>query len=246
LTILWLSLVTPAYARIGQELVATLCHKRTMDHTRALEVFPIRPRGVREAIERALQNEGRPSAPTHWSDALDRPPTTPALEVKFGPRIVDSRSLDVPQPAALAFGPVERIGGITGWYYANWLWRLRGLLDTMLGGVGTNRGRRDPEKLRVGDTVDFWRVEAIERGRLLRLASEMKLPGRAWLQFEIADNARGSCILQTAIFDPVGLPGLFYWYLLFPFHELIFPGMLKGIARAIPRREQTQSPAADF
>ena len=117
------------------------------------------------------------------------------------------------------------------------LWKLRGVMDSLAGGVGAHRGRRDPESLAVGDPVDFWRVEAVERSRLLRLAAEMKLPGRAWLQFEIEKNSHGSCIRQTAIFDPIGIPGLLYWYALSPAHELIFNGMLNGIARAIPHQD---------
>lgn len=244
LSILWMSLVTPVYARIGQELVARLCDKIPLDDARALAVFPVRPRGVREAIERALTNEGDATTPTRWSDALESPAARAQREARFGPRIVDSRSLHVPFPPALAFQPIERIGGDTGWYYANWLWHLRGLLDVMLGGVGANRGRRDPDKLSVGDPVDFWRVEALERGRLLRLAAEMKLPGRAWLQFELEENSRGSCIRETAIFDPIGISGLLYWYILSPAHEAIFTGMLKGIERAIPRRADTETARA--
>ncbi len=241
LSILWMSLVTPVYARIGQELVARLCDKIPLDDSRALAVFPVRPRGVREAIARAMTNEGDATAPTRWSDALESPAPRAHREARFGPRIVDSRSLHVVYPPALAFQPIERIGGDTGWYYGDWLWQLRGLLDAMLGGVGANRGRRDPDKLVVGDPVDFWRVEALERGRLLRLAAEMKLPGRAWLQFELEENSHGSCIRETAIFDPIGISGLLYWYVLSPAHEAIFTGMLKGIERAIPRRAHTET-----
>ncbi len=235
LSILWLSLIAPVFARISQELVATLCARHFPDNSRALEVFPVRPRGIHEAIERARTNEGRPTALTHWFDALGLRSATPdCRDVRLGPRIVDSRSLDVPYPARLAFRPIERIGGTTGWYYGDWMWRVRGLMDWIVGGVGATRGRRDPERLSVGDPVDFWRVEAIDRGRLLRLAAEMRLPGRAWLQFEIEENSHGSKIRQTAIFDPLGIPGLLYWLVLTPSHGLIFNGMLRGIARAIP------------
>ena len=239
-SILCMSLIAPVYARVSQELVATLCARRFPDDLRALEVFPVQPRGIREAIERALTNEGRPTALTHWFDALGLRSATPdCRDVRLGPRIVDSRSLNVPYPAALAFQPIERIGGKTGWYYGNWMWRLRSLMDRVVGGVGANRGRRDPDRLSVGDPVDFWRVEAIDRGRLLRLAAEMKLPGRAWLQFEIEENSHGSKIRQTAIFDPLGIPGLLYWLVLSPSHGLIFNGMLRGIARAIPKLRDT-------
>jgi hypothetical protein len=133
-------------------------------------------------------------------------------------------------PRAAAFAPIRRLGGTRGWYYADILWRLRGMLDLLVGGVGLRRGRRSPDDLRVGDALDFWRVEAYEPDRRLRLMAEMKLPGRAWLEFEVKDVAGGSEITQTAIFDPVGLFGLAYWYGIFPLHERIFSGMLAGIA----------------
>jgi hypothetical protein len=132
-----------------------------------------------------------------------------------------------------AFAPIQRIGGTTGWYRANWFWRLRGFLDTLRGGVGLRRGRRDPHDLRAGDTVDFWRVEHVEPGRLLRLAAEMKIPGRLWLQFEVDSLERDSLIRQTTVFDPAGYVGLAYWYLLYPIHHRVFGGMLRGIQGAM-------------
>jgi len=145
---------------------------------------------------------------------------------------VDSHAVRVPCAPEAAFEPIERIGGATGWYFGDWLWRLRGFMDLLAGGPGLRRGRRDPRRLTAGDTVDFWRVEEIAPGRLLRLAAEMKLPGRAWLQFEVEGDARGSTIRQTALFDPVGLSGLLYWYGLYPVHQIVFRAMLRGIARA--------------
>jgi Protein of unknown function (DUF2867)/AbiU2 len=112
------------------------------------------------------------------------------------------------------------------------LWRLRGLLDIVAGGPGMRRGRRDPESVMPGETLDFWRVEAVEPGRLLRLAAEMRIPGRAWLQFEVTPADGGSLIRQTALFDPVGVGGLFYWYGLWGMHQMVFAGMLRNIARA--------------
>ncbi|MBI4465295.1 MAG: DUF2867 domain-containing protein, partial [Acidobacteria bacterium] len=123
-----------------------------------------------------------------------------------------------------------------GWYYANWLWSLRGFLDLLAGGVGMRRGRRHRELLSVGETIDCWRVEAIEPNRLLRLFAEMKMPGRAWLQFEIEPDELGSIIRQTAIFDPVGIGGLLYWYSVYPLHQLLFAGMLREIAKAAETR----------
>jgi hypothetical protein len=141
--------------------------------------------------------------------------------------------VSVAGPPEDAFAPIQRIGGTTGWYSANWFWRLRGLLDTLRGGVGLRRGRRDPNDLRVGDTVDFWRVEGLVPGRLLRLAAEMKIPGRLWLQFEVDPMDHRSVVRQTTIFDPAGYVGLAYWYLLYPIHHRVFSRMLRGVQRAV-------------
>jgi len=234
LSSLWLGLVTPVYARVGRELVDSLRNETIVRDRSADALFSIRPLGYREALKRALANEDREFAETRWSDAFSSVGTTRHWGgTKFGRRIVDSRSVHVPFPPAIAFRPIERLGGKTGWYYGNWLWRIRGLLDLLFGGAGMRRGRRDPERLLAGDTLDFWRVEAMQRNHLLRLAAEMLLPGRAWLQFEIEANGSGSVVRQTAIFDPVGVLGQLYWYLLYPMHQVVFAGMLRGIVRAM-------------
>jgi hypothetical protein len=147
---------------------------------------------------------------------------------------VSSRAVHVPRPPARAFDPIRRIGGESGWYATEWFWKARGLLDTLRGGVGLRRGRRDQADLRVDDTVDFWRVERIEQNHLLRLAAEMKIPGRLWLQFEVGPSQNGGAhIRQTTVFDPAGFVGLVYWYLLCPVHHIVFSRMLRGIARAV-------------
>jgi uncharacterized protein YbjT (DUF2867 family) len=233
LSSLWLGLVTPIYARIGRKLVEGLRNPTIVEDPSALEAFSIRPRGLQEAIARAIQNEDQRYAQTRWSDALSANGVRPRWGgARFGSRVIDSRTALVPTRVETTFAPIQRIGGETGWYYANWLWRLRGMLDLLVGGVGLRRGRRDPVDLRVGDVVDFWRVEALDRNRLLRLQAEMRLPGRAWLEFEVSPSGDSSTIRQTAIFDPRGLLGLAYWYGLYPLHQLIFAGMLRALSRA--------------
>jgi uncharacterized protein YbjT (DUF2867 family) len=231
LSSLWLGLVTPVYARVGRALVDSIRHPTIVRDHAARHVFAIEPIGVREAIALALRNEDREIAETRWTDArVVAGPERPYGGVRFGNRLVDTRSVVVGAPAARAFQVIERIGGGTGWYHANWLWTVRGWLDLLVGGVGMRRGRRDPDHVAVGDVVDCWRVEAVEPGRRLRLQAEMKLPGRAWLTFEVAPDGTGSRITQTATFDPVGLAGLAYWYGVWPLHELVFRGMLREIA----------------
>ncbi len=231
---LWLGLVTPVYARVGRHLVDSLRHDTIVTSNRAAELFDIEPRSAREAIARALANEDREYAMTRWSDALSSSGATTSYGgAAIGSRIVDSRSVRVRTSAENAFEPISRIGGSAGWYYGNALWRLRGFLDLLVGGPGLRRGRKHASEVYPGDTVDFWRVEEYEPHRLLRLEAEMKLPGRAWLQFEVEPVDGGARIRQTAIFDPVGIFGKLYWYALYPLHQIVFRRMLYGIAAAV-------------
>jgi uncharacterized protein YbjT (DUF2867 family) len=231
LSSLWLGLVTPVYARVGRKLVDSLRNPTVIRDPAALSAFPVRPRSVREAIARALVNEDEAFARTRWSDAVSSAGLTERYGGdRVGTRLIDSRAAFVPVPATAAFAPILRIGGDAGWYYCNTLWRLRGALDLLVGGVGLRRGRRRADELHPGDALDFWRVESVEPDRLLRLRAEMKVPGRAWLQFETMPRTGGTEIRQTAIFDASGLFGLAYWYALYPLHRFIFAGMLRGIA----------------
>lgn len=207
LSSLWLGLVTPLYVRVGRKLIDSIRHPTVVEDPSAQTEFKIRPCGLREAIARALST---------GEQGL----------------LVDSRSVRVAVPPEKAFEPIRRIGGSTGWYYANWLWELRGAMDRAAGGVGLRRGRRDPDSLRVGDAVDFWRVEVLEPNRRLRLTAEMKLPGRAWLEFAVSGDSTGSTIHQIASFDPLGLLGRAYWYAVYPLHQIVFDGMLRRIAEA--------------
>ena len=232
LSSLWLGLVTPVYARVGRELIAGLKNRSVVTDPAARSVFPIKAVGLREAIARAIRYEDRAFALTRWSDARSSGGTqTPRAEARFGSKLVDARQIHVDVDADRAFVPIATIGGARGWYFGTWLWRFRGAMDLLMGGVGMRRGRRDPNAPAVGDTLDFWRVDAYEPGRRLRLAAEMQVPGRAWLEFEVEPVADGAVVHQTAVFEPVGLPGLLYWYALAPVHAVIFGGLLRAIAR---------------
>lgn len=228
----WLGLVTPVYARVGRKLIDSLRNETVVTTPDAAKLFPeIEPRGYRDAMARAIVNEDRELAETRWSDALSSVGQKRASsEPNVGLRILDSRTTIVERPPRQAFRSIERIGGSAGWYYGNFLWRIRGAIDLLVGGAGLRRGRRDPAMLRRGDALDFWRVEAVEPDHMLRLRAEMKVPGRAWLQFEVTGDDARSEIRQTAIFEPRGVAGLLYWYALYPLHRLIFRGMLRGIA----------------
>ena len=247
LSSLWLGLTTPVYARVGRKLIEGVSNPTVVRDDAARRLFPgIVPMGLQRSIERALANEDDEFAATRWSDALSSGGTTPGRYGgrRIGQRLVDSRTVRVRATAAQAFKPIRRIGGRRGWYYANFLWRLRGFIDLLVGGVGVRRGRRHPESLAVGDALDFWRVEAIEPDRRLRLAAEMKLPGRAWLEFEVTEYEEGSTIRQTAQFDPAGLAGLLYWFGVYPLHVLVFRGMLREIAARARRNDRPEAARA--
>jgi uncharacterized protein YbjT (DUF2867 family) len=241
LSSLWLGLVTPLYSRVGRKLVDSLRNPTLVSNGKANEMFSIVPRSVDISIARALIYEDKEFAETRWSDAFSAGGEEKTWGgVRFGSRLVDSRTRTVDLPPEQAFTPIRQIGGETGWYYGNWLWKIRGFMDLLVGGVGVRRGRRHPDQIRVGDTLDFWRVEQIIDNKMLRLAAEMKVPGRAWLEFEVTEKEGVTKVRQTAIFDPVGLFGIVYWYSLFPLHEFVFRGMLRNICKAAVKGANSQ------
>ena len=235
----WVHWVTPIPAGISGALIEGLRNDVVVTNDAAGALFPqIEPRDYDSAIGSVIDdlNEGR--IDTSWSDAAGasaKPERPVRLESRHG-MIVERRRRMVAAPAREVYRVFTGIGGSRGWYFANWTWRLRGMLDRMLGGAGLRRGRRHPDELRIGDALDFWRVEGLKADRLLRLRAEMKLPGRAWLQYEVRETEDGSTQLeQTAGFIPRGLTGLVYWYALYPFHAWIFGGLVKAIARRAER-----------
>jgi hypothetical protein len=240
-----LGLLTPVYGRVAAAMVDSLRNETVVGDLAADAKFEVRPRELSASIERALANEDHEFAETRWSDALPREAPLRWGGLTFGRRLVSSRVVHVKAQPREAFAPIQRIGGPTGWYAADWFWQLRGLLDTVRGGVGLRRGRRDPYDLRIGDTIDFWRVERLEPGRLLRLAAEMKIPGRLWLQFEVDPGDHHSVVRQTTVFDPAGYVGLAYWYALYPVHHRVFSRMLRAIQRTTQSKPRATETAAD-
>jgi uncharacterized protein YbjT (DUF2867 family) len=231
----WVHLVTPIPANIAQPLIKGLGNEVIVRDAQALELFPeIHPLDYQTAVRLALEQIERRGVETAWSDALTssqghKIPVT--LILKEG-LIVEQRRLTVEAPPDAVYRSFARLGGNRGWLYMDWAWQLRGMLDRLCGGVGMRRGRRDPDHLRAGDTLDFWRVEMITPGHMIRLRAEMRVPGRAWLEFEASSTPDGRTVLtQTALFDPKGLLGLLYWYALYPLHRRIFSGLILCIAR---------------
>jgi uncharacterized protein YbjT (DUF2867 family) len=230
----WVHLVTPIPANIARPLIQGLRNEVIVRNNLAREIFPnIRLMGYTEAVQAALVKLEAREVETVWSDALvttlgHKPPVMMTTQQGM---VWEQRQLLVHTDSHKVFCAFTSLGGITGWLYLNWMWQLRGLIDRLAGGVGMRRGRRDPQDVRVGDALDFWRVEAVENDRLMRLRAEMKLPGLAWLQFQAQPQPDGHTLLsQTAFFAPKGLFGWLYWYGLYPIHGLIFSGLIRRLA----------------
>ncbi|MER7564456.1 SDR family oxidoreductase [Streptomyces sp. NPDC048523] len=236
----WVGLVTPVPASIARPLTESLrhevvCHEH--DIARHLAGPPAPATGFDDAVRLALQRVREARVTTRWSSASvpgapsDPLPTDP--DWAGGSLYRDARELRVDAPPEALWRVVEGIGGENGWYSFPLAWAVRGLLDRLVGGVGLRRGRRDAARLRVGDSLDFWRVEAIEPGRLLRLRAEMRLPGLAWLEMGVTTGEDGGTrYRQRALFHPHGLLGHAYWWSVSPFHAVVFGGMARNIARA--------------
>jgi hypothetical protein len=185
------------------------------------------------AVHQALKQMEMRGVETAWSDALisSQGNKSPVALVTSEGMIMERRQRLVKAPAQAVYRSFARLGGKRGWLYMDWAWKLRGMTDRLCGGVGMRRGRRHSDDLRVGDALDFWRVEMVEPDRLVRLRAEMKVPGRAWLEFQALPHPSGQTLLsQTAFFEPKGLLGLIYWYVLYPIHSLIFSGLIRRIA----------------
>jgi uncharacterized protein YbjT (DUF2867 family) len=229
----WVHLVTPIPSDMAKPLILGLRNEAVADDTLARELFPqIHPMSYKQAVEFALDRLSAREVETSWNDSLvsSQGDATPVVLTNYEGMLIEQRQRVINAEPMTVYKVFTGLGGKRGWLSFNWAWRLRGLMDSMIGGVGFRRGRRHPDDLRAGDALDFWRVEAIEEAQLLRLRAEMKMPGRAWLQFKVElleDNQ--TRLSQTAFFAPKGLFGLLYWYGLSPFHSWIFSSLIKRL-----------------
>jgi uncharacterized protein YbjT (DUF2867 family) len=227
------SLITPVPAAITRCLMEGSTNEVVCQSDEIVRILPFAPLGYREALVRALSREEQDKVHTRWSDAYP-PAHELALklhEVQGSIRYRSSYSLRTAKAVPALFRSICRIGGREGWFYSNWLWRLRGAIDRVLMGVGTSRGRRSYSSLRVGDVIDFWRVEGLKPDAMLLLRAEMKLPGKAWLRFHIEPDTDANQLSVHAYYQPRGMFGILYWYACLPFHSLIFHNLIKEIAR---------------
>ncbi len=234
LSSLWVGLVTPLPTGVAKPLVDSLRNEVIVADNSIAEELTTRLVPYPEAVAEALQLSEEHGVVTRWSDASVTPaqPLPGDPEWSGGTRFVDTKVVESDAPPEEVFGAFARIGGEYGYYTFNWAWALRGILDSLVGGVGLRRGRRHPEELQIGEALDFWRVADVKPGRLLQLYAEMRLPGEAWLQWEAMSNGAGTRLEQKAVFVPRGLLGRAYWYALAPFHHAIFGRMARRIAAA--------------
>ena len=241
----WVHLVTPIPSQIARPLIEGLRNETVVRDHSAHDLFPaIHPVSYATAVQAAVASLDTGEVETRWADAFvtSYGDVQPRVLTTQEGKLIERRQALVDAAQADVFRVVLTIGGRRGYRAWDWAWELRGAADRLVGGVGLRRGRRDPVDLRVGDALDFWRVEAVEPGHLLRLRAEMKVPGAAWLQFETLPHERGTLLMQTAYFAPRGVPGLAYWYALLPVHSRIFSGMIAALAAEAGR---SATPAGD-
>ena len=237
----WVNLVTPVPGSIAVPLIESLVHEVVChDHDIAAHIPD--PDGgcahYERAVELALARIARAEVPTRWSDASTGPaePLSTDPDWSGGSLYEDVREHRTDASPESVWKVIESIGGEHGWYSFPLAWSVRGWADRLVGGVGLRRGRRDPRRLHVGEALDWWRVETLDRPRLLRLRAEMKLPGRAWLELGVEPSAEGGSVYrQRAVFQPHGLAGHVYWKAISPFHDLVFGGMVRNITGAAAR-----------
>jgi len=224
------SLLTPVPASVVLSLLEGGANEVVCQNDEIHKYIRINPLAYSEALILALDREEQDKIRTRWTDSY---PPAHELAVKlheiYPPPYISSYSIVTKKPDVLLFCAICKIGGKEGWFYNNWMWRLRGMVDKLLLGVGHTRGRRSISSLRINDVIDFWRIEDLQTDKRLLLRAEMKLPGKAWLEFNI-ENLNGQNKLSiTAYFQNKGILGKIYWYIFLPFHYFIFTKLIKGI-----------------
>jgi uncharacterized protein YbjT (DUF2867 family) len=234
----WIGLVTPLSPVTSEELVQGLRNEVVVGDRPISAIIEHEPLTFEAAVARALDRVRSSQVPTRWSpgDWAPAQPLPSDPDYATGTVLRDVRQMDSCATAEDLFWAFSRVGGATGYYSASWAWRIRGLLDQVLGGAGLRRGRRDPEDVRRGEALDFWRVVDLRPNKGMALKAEMKVPGEAWLEWEIEENDGRFSLIQRATFVPRGLFGRMYWYSLVPFHSVIFPQMARGIVSAAEER----------
>lgn len=236
----WVGLITPIPNSLAVPLIKGIINPVLADTTKAEKYFPeIKPIPYRQAVELTLEKIKKNAVETRWSGALGNFGSYKLTDKEGLLKEVRTVTTDA-SPHSL-YRSFTSIGGTTGWLAWNWAWRLRGFMDKVAGGPGLSRGRRDPHDLRVGEPLDFWRVEALEEDKMMRLRAEMKVPGKAWLQFEIIPKGGKSQLVQTALYAPKGLLGALYWYALYPAHLFLFGSMARNVVKAAEVIEQNLS-----
>lgn len=241
LSSLWIHLVTPVPHTIARPLAEGLRNRMVCRNDDAARLMPQRLLTMREAIDAALGRQDGAGVTTAWTDAGAMPGDP---DWAGGTVYEDRRTTEVSAPTDVTYRTALGIGGRNGWYGGNWLWRARGCIDKLCGGPGLRRGRRDPERLAVGDALDFWRVVDIDPGRSFELRAEMKLPGVALLRIDVEPLGERSRLTVTARFKPRGLFGIGYWFGVLPLHCIVFRGMLRGLRRAAERAAVAPTAAA--
>ena len=233
----WLILITPVQFKLARPLVEGLKSETIIQNDNAEKYFPqVRPISYEHSFKSALEEIENKQVISRWCDSSAQKQCDILGKDNIESAVyIDKKSVKIGTVSKDAvFRSILTLGGKNGWLKYNWLWRVRGAIDKLLGGPGLHRGRRDPLILRIGDSLDFWKVADLKEGKRLLLTNQMKVPGKAWLEFSLEKDK----LIQTAYFLPRGLWGRIYWWSTKPFHSLIFPGMIKGIIKRAERLGQ--------
>tara|TARA_Y100000996_G_scaffold168306_1_gene130828 strand:- start:488 stop:1930 length:1443 start_codon:yes stop_codon:yes gene_type:complete len=235
LSSLWLGLVTPAYARAGKKLIESLKTNSIITDKKSAELFNVTPVDYKEALKNVINVKESDMTVSRWFDPVSAGPSVrnkiSSKKIVYKYKMTDERRVITSADKVQSFKPINDIGGPNGWYFANFLWKIRGWLDLLVGGVGTRRTRFKKDRFVIGDTLDWWRISDTIEGEMVEFKAEMKLPGEAYLKFSVNPFGKDTEIVQTAGFNTNNLAGILYWYSLYPLHAFIFSRMIKAIKK---------------